>query len=249
MHKLTGAFIQYFKVFTVYFEKRGQGDKTVVYLHGWGCDGSIFMPIVSRLPDYANYIVDFDGFGKSPPPSEDGYSVADYAERLYEFLQGQELSRVTIVAHSFGCRVAMVLAANYPQSVARMLLVGPAGLRRFSLKRWCRVVRYKFRKFLAKLHLAQAPVNEGSEDYRNCSPSMRRTLIKVVNQDLSRYARRVKCPVLIVNGRSDTATPLKHAKRLARLIPDCRLVPIDGGHYAFFYSPTAFAETIKNYME
>ena len=231
----------------MYFEVSGDGDN-VVYLHGWGCDGSIFAPVVKRLPDFTNYCVDFSGFGKSPPPPDNGYCVVDYAEELYHFLTERGLSNVTLVGHSFGCRVAMVLAAKYPQLVARMLFVGPAGLRRFSLKRWWRVRWYKLRKFLAKLKLAPAPKNSGSEDWRNCSAAMRATFLKVINEDLSRYAKKVKCPVLIVNGRSDAATPLAHAKRLARLIPDCQLVEIDGDHYAFFYAPAAFANTIKNFV-
>lgn len=232
----------------MYFEKFGEGDEVIVYLHGWGCDGRIFAPIVKRLPSYTNYMVDFDGFGNTPEPSEQGMCVADYADKLYRFLEENGLTRVTLVGHSFGCRVAMVLAARYPQMISRMLFVGPAGLRRFSLKRWWRVRRYKFRKFLARLGLAPMPISQGSEDYRSCSPSMKATFVKVVNEDLSRYARRVKCPVLIVNGRQDSATPLAHAKRLARLIPNCELVVIEGDHYAFFYSPQAFANTIKNFV-
>ena len=232
----------------MYFEKYGDGQRAVVYLHGWGCDGSIFAPIVSRLPNYANYVVDFAGFGKSAPPPERGFSVADYAEQLHRFLTEQNLSRVTLVGHSFGCRVALVLAATYPQLVEQMLLVAPAALRRFSFKRWWRVRWYKFRKFLAKLRLAPMPVNSGSEDWRACSNAMRQTFVKVVNEDLSTYAKRVRCPVLIVNGRSDVATPLSHAKRLKRLLSDCELVEIDGDHYAFFYAPTAFANTVKNFV-
>lgn len=226
----------------------GQGQESVVYLHGWGCDGNIFAPVVERLPNFTNYCVDFDGFGKSPPPPEKGMTVSDYAESLKAFLTERSLCHVTLVGHSFGCRVAMVLAAKYPQLVSRMLLVAPAGLRKFSLRRWWRVRKYKFRKLLAKLKLALPPQSYGSEDYRNCSPAMRATFVKVVNEDLSRYAKGIKCPVLIVNGRSDAATPLAHAKRLARLIPNGELTEIDGDHYAFFYAPQAFANTIKIFV-
>ena len=232
----------------MYYQIYGEGETAVVYLHGWGCDGSIFAPVVKRLPYYRNYLVDFSGFGKSPQPTEGGFSVADYAKELREFMTEQGLTRVTLVGHSFGCRVAMVLAATCPELVDRMLFVAPAGLRRFSFKRWCKVARYKIRKLLAKLNLAPPPKNMGSEDYRNCTAVMQATFVKVVNEDLSRYAKRVKCPVLIVNGRSDVATPLVHAKRLCRLIPNCELVDIEGDHYAFFYSPTAFANTVKNFV-
>ena len=249
-HKCANFVIQYQKgiALKMYFQLYGQGESAVVYLHGWGCDGSIFLPIVKRLPHYANYLVDFHGFGKSPPPYECGFSVADYAERLREFLDQQHLSHVTLVGHSFGCRVAIVLAATYPQLVDRMLFVAPAGLRRFSLKRWWRVRLYKMRKLLAKMKLAPTPSSSGSEDYRNCSPQLQKTFVKVINEDLSCYAKRLRCPVLIVNGNRDVATPLAHAKRLSKIIPDCQLVEIDGDHYAFFYTPSAFANTVKNFV-
>ena len=232
----------------MYFERYGEG-RPVVYLHGWGCDGSIFLPIVKQLPDYANYTVDFAGFGKSESPPDSGFTVEDYAEQLRQFLLEQNLQGVTLVGHSFGCRVALVLAATYPELVARMLLVAPAGLRRFSFSRWCKVRIYKLSKFFAKLRKTEPALKYASEDYTNCSAGMRVTFVKVINADLSSYAKRVKCPVLIVNGREDMATPLKHARRLNKLIANSSLVEIDGDHFAFFRVPVAFANTVKNFVE
>ena len=232
----------------MYFERRGDG-APIVYLHGWGCDGSIFLPIVERLPNYCNYTVDFAGFGKSEQPPLEGFSVEDYAGQLRDFLTEQGLGKVTLVGHSFGCRVALVLAATHPELVSRMLFIAPAGLRRFSFSRWCKVRAYKVAKFFAKLRKTEPSARYASADYANCSPALRATFVKVVNADLSVYAKRVKCPTLIVNGRNDTATPLKHAKRLAKLIKNSELVEIEGDHFAFFYVPVAFANTVKNFVE
>ena len=232
----------------MYFEVFGEG-KPVVYLHGWGCDGSIFFPIVKQLDSYANYVLDLPGFGKSDPPPENGFAVADYAEHVREFLLEHGMSNVTIVAHSFGCRVALVLAARYPELVDRMLFFAPAALRRFSLSRWCKVRVYKLGKLLAKLRRVEPHARYASEDYVSCSAAMRATFVKVVNEDLSRYAKRVRCQVLIVNGTSDTATPLSHAKRLSKLVENCSLVEIEGDHFALFYAPVAFANTVKSFVE
>lgn len=231
----------------MYFERSGEG-VPVVYLHGWGCDGSIFSPIVKRLPDFANYTVDFTGFGKSEDPPACGFTVEDYAEQLKRFLSDQGLNRVTVVGHSFGCRVALVLAAKYPEFVSGMILVAPAGLRRFSFARWCKVKAYKMSKFFAKLRKTQPQTKFASEDYANCSEALRATFVKVVNQDLSTYAKRVDCTVLIVNGRQDMATPIVHARRLNKLIANSTLVEIEGDHFAFFRSPVAFANTVKNFV-
>ena len=232
----------------MYFERYGEG-APVVYLHGWGCDGSIFLPIAKQLPEYANYLVDFAGFGSSESPPESGWTVPDYAEQLKDFLQEHNLQSVTLVGHSFGCRVALVLAASYPHLVDRMLLVAPAGLRKFSLARWLKVVHYKISKFFARLFRRQVRAKFASSDYANCNLAMRRTFVKIVNADLSKYAKRVQCPTIIVNGREDTATPLSHAKRLNKLVANSSLVEIEGDHFAFFRAPTAFANTVKNFVE
>lgn len=226
----------------MYFVKFGEGDP-IVFLHGWGCDGSIFLPIAQRLQKHTNYLIDFKGFGKSDLPPFDGWTVNDYAADLFDFFSQNALSNVTIVGHSFGCRVAMVLAAEHPELVARMLFASPAGLRRFSLKRWWRVRLYKLRKLFGVVNYGNA-----AEDYIN-SGQLKNTFVKVVNEDLSDYAIRIRCPVLIVNGRDDSTTPLRHAQKLCKLIPNGNLTVIDGDHFAFFRSPVAFAETIKTFAE
>ncbi len=229
----------------MYFQKIGNGNP-VVFLHGWGCDGNVFVPIVSMLNGFECYLVDFNGFGKSPKPPISGWNVENYAEALRLFLIRHNISKVSIVAHSFGGRVALVFAAKYPHLVDRMLLVAPAGIRTFSFRRWYRVRKYKFIKFFAKKE--DLSTKFGSADYNSCDSDMRNTFVKVVNQDLSRFAKKVCCPVLIVNGRKDAATPLKHAKRLCRIVPNCLLTEIDGGHFGFFRNPNAFAQTITYFL-
>lgn len=227
----------------MYCVRLGSG-KPVVWLHGWGCDGSVFLPIAKRLPFMSNFLVDLNGFGQSEPPPAEGWSAEDYAKELHAFLLQNGLTSVTLVGHSFGCRVALALAANYPEDVSRMLFVAPAGLRPFSIKRWWRVRVHKLKK-----RFGTADSRYASADWAACPEQMRTTFVKVVNDDLSRFAVKVRCPVLIVNGSRDEATPLRQAKRLNRLIKGSQLVEIEGGHFAFFAMPRAFADAVKNFVE
>ena len=89
----------------------------------------------------------------------------------------------------------------------------------------------------------------GSVDYNACENGLKNTFVKVVNQDLSAFAKKIACPTLIVNGNNDTQTPLKHAQNLQKLIKTSSLVEIDGDHFAFFHNPQAFAQTIKLFEE
>lgn len=221
----------------------------VLFLHGWGCDGSIFWPIANKLEDYCkSYMLDFAGFGKSPMPPASGYTVSDYVQCVVEFIINNKLNKVNIVAHSFGGRVAIMLASKYPQLVNKLLLVSPAGLRRPSLKRSIKVARYKLTRWLTKSGLLTKTYNGGSHDYNNCSQEMKNTFVKVVNEDLSRYSKKITCPTLIVNGISDTATTLSHAKKLHKLIKNSELVPIKGDHFALFYNIDSFCKIIRLYF-
>ncbi len=226
----------------MYFVAMGEG-KPVVWLHGWGCDGSIFAPVAQRVPRRKHYLLDLPGFGQSQPVPIDGWTVQDYADELLAFVRSQNLVSVTLVGHSFGCRVAMVFAAQHPSLVDGLMLVSPAGLRKFSFKRQWRVWRYKL-----SVRLGRPSLRHASADYLASRP-LKNTLVKVVNADLSRYAKRIACPTLIVNGNRDDATPLAHARRLHKLIKGSSLAVIEGGHFAFFSAPQAFANAVEIFTE
>ena len=230
------------------YVKVGNGPP-LLFLHGWGCDSSIFAPIISQLGSkFTCYAVDFAGFGKSDDPPEEGWTVIDYARQIKDFCDEQGLTYVTIVAHSFGCRVSMVLSARYGLA-QRLFLVAPAGLKNRSVAKFVRVARFKMAKFLHKLHLIKCLPNVGSADYLACNDSMRRTFVKVVNQDLSRYAKRITVPTIIVNGDKDVQTPLKNARKLHKLIRNSNIAVIGGDHFALFYNPTAFSRAVCAFCE
>ena len=226
-----------------FFQKTGDG-KAIVYLHGWGASGDIFNTVARALPCYGNYLLDFAGFGQSAMPPETGFTVFDYARQLVVFLTENGLKDITIVAHSFGCRVAMIVASERPDLVERALLFAPAGLRRPSFTRWCKIRLYKLKKRLFKGKKIQG----GSADYQSTSDALKSTFVKVVNQDLSAYARKMRCKTLIIAAKDDKAVPFKDAKRLHKLIENSEFVGIEGDHFALFYVPDSFAEIIKMFV-
>lgn len=227
----------------------GKGTKTVVYLHGWGASGDCFVPIANKLPQYCNVMLNFNGFGRSPMPPERGWNVVDYAETLHMLFLQYNIQHATIVAHSFGCRVATVFAATYPQFCEKMLFVAPACLKMPDLRRSLRIAKYKAVKFCRSLLGMSPPSGYGSKDYLACPAALRKTFVKVVNQDLSCYAKRVCAEVLVVNGLDDKETTVKHAKKLCRILPHGQLQLIDGDHFALFRSPSAFANLVQTFVE
>ena len=89
----------------------------------------------------------------------------------------------------------------------------------------------------------------GSSDYNNASPMMRAILSKVVNEDLKEKMPLIKAPTLLIWGENDTATPLRDAKIMEKLIPNAGLVSFPGcGHYSFLDNPFQFAAVLRSFL-
>lgn len=214
-------------------------------MHGWGGNKNSFDSVFFTLP-YRTVALDLWGFGESDPPDEAGWSTADYADAVAEFLRRLDLTGVDVVAHSFGARVAIQLAVRHPQAVNKLLLTGAAGLKpAFSLKKKLRVLQYKTAKRLQRVF----PVSTdrfGSRDYRALTPQLRQTFLLAVNEDLSLLAKKIGCETLLYWGKEDAETPLSMGKRLHRLIADSTLICVSGGHFA--YLNRSFGSVVRNFF-
>ncbi|MDE7025256.1 MAG: alpha/beta hydrolase, partial [Paramuribaculum sp.] len=83
----------------------------------------------------------------------------------------------------------------------------------------------------------------------SASPMMRSILSKCVNEDLKHVMPAIKAPTLLIWGENDTATPLRDAKIMERLIPDAGLVSFPGcGHYSFLDNPVQFAAVLRSFL-
>jgi pimeloyl-ACP methyl ester carboxylesterase len=57
------------------------------------------------------------------------WGVADYKRFVLAYLDDTHLARVAVIGHSFGGRIAIMLAADHPDRVGKMVLANSAGLR------------------------------------------------------------------------------------------------------------------------
>ena len=181
--------------------------------------------------------IDFLGFGKSKP-LEAPFSVGDYAAWLSEVTFLLRLKKPSVVAHSFGCRVAIKAAAQDNGLFDKLVLTGAAGviLRRGFIYR----VKVGAYRLVKKFAPAFAERKFGSAEYRTLPPLMKESYKKIVNEDLRACARKVKNPVLIVQGKEDTVTPMKEAQAYLASFPCATLRVMDGGHFAFTERALAF---------
>ena len=114
----------------VHYEQMGEAGKNLLLLHGWGCSVQHFQPIAQDLSkDYRVTVIDFPAHGASGRPPEP-WGVPEFAACTKDLMEQLGIAPCDIIAHSFGGRVALWLAANEPQLVSRLVLTGGAGLKK-----------------------------------------------------------------------------------------------------------------------
>ncbi|MFH1392319.1 MAG: alpha/beta hydrolase [bacterium] len=185
--------------------------KPIIFLHGWGLDKNCFNQLASQLADYEQVLFDLPGFGQTELPKRP-WATLDYANYIKNaFLDKKSI----LIGYSFGGKIAIKIAADYPELVDKLILIASSGLRKkLSLKRL-------IRKILKK----------SSQDYKNAG-ALKPILSKIVAQDLTQDLKKIKCETLILSAENDTETPFWTARKMHKLIKSNKLVVLPGlGHH------------------
>lgn len=235
----------------------GEGD-TILLLHGWGCDRTIWQSIVPLLSaKYRVVAVDFAGFGLSDEPHE-VWGVEQYTRSIEALVRELGIVRPTIICHSFGGRVATLYASR--NEVQSMIFADAAGVRpKRTWRYYYKVYSFKAMKHClplligkqkAQMLIDQRRRRSASSDYNRATPMMRAILSKCVNEDLCHVMPLITAPVLLFWGDRDTATPISDAYRMQSLMKDAGLVVAEGaGHFAMLEQAELWQATLKSFLK
>lgn len=221
----------------------GRG-KDIIFLHGWGGDIRSFFACAQIVATkYRVTLVDLYGFGQTPPLQYPA-TVEDYAKSIVEIINHYKMRSAYIVAHSFGGRIAIRLAAQYGYLIDGIVLADSAGMRpRRGVVYYYRVFRHKVLNKLRIKHEA------GSEDYKKLSGVMRQTFKNIVNEAQDSEVKKITLPILIIWGDKDKDTPIYMAKRIYKKTPTSSLIVFKGeGHFAYLYNNRAFSDIILKFF-
>lgn len=249
---------------SVHYTIEGKGKQKVLLLHGWGCDMSLMQPVADALTQtHTVMLIDFPGHGESGRPPEP-WGVPEYAECLKALMYKFAFFPCSVIAHSFGCRVAAWLEITEPSLFDKIVFTGAAGIRPKptpeSQKRNRKYQRLKgYTETLKKIPLmrsAASGIQErlrqhyGSRDYNALDEEMRKTFVKVIQQDLTDCYNRFNASTLLIWGDADTETPIWMAREMDHLIPDSGLVILEGGsHFAYLEQIGRFNMIVKQFLK
>ena len=189
--------------------------------------------LIGLCQNFKVYLVDVVGFGKSDLP-EHPLSSDDFGNFLKEFLEKLNIVNPILIGHSNGGRCIINAVGRGIVNAKKIVLIDSAGLKpKRTLKYYLKVGFFKtgkavlnllpntksIKKFKEKLRN-----NVGSSDYQASANVLKETMKIILNEDCTNLLPNIKVPTLLIWGSLDRATPIKDAKKMEQLIPDCGLV-------------------------
>lgn len=113
----------------IYFVKAGNNSQRppLLLVHGFGASTDHWRKNISELSqEFEVYAIDLLGFGRSQKPAWQ-YSGYLWRDQLHDFITEQVKRPTVIAGNSLGGYSALCVAADYPQSVAGVILLNSAG--------------------------------------------------------------------------------------------------------------------------
>ena len=225
---------------------------TVLMIHGYGASAFSWRYWAPRLAQRAHVIlVDLKGSGAAPKPDDGRYRPEDQAELLHRLVLQRDLRRLTIVGHSLGGGIALLLALRLQDDeegrLARLVLVasaayeqrlppfvGLARLRwiglglfrllgsRFVITRVLHSIVYDPRAVSQNQIEGYAAPLDDAEAQRALIDSALNLVPERIEALNARFSD-LAAPALIVWGRYDRVVPLWVGERLCEALPNATL--------------------------
>jgi len=104
-------------------EVRGSGPD-VVLIPGLSSSPQAWESTIAAMPGYRYHLVHVAGFAARPVGANgSGAVVAPVAEEIARYIAAARLDRPTLVGHSLGGTLAMMVAARHPGSVSKLMVI------------------------------------------------------------------------------------------------------------------------------
>lgn len=248
------------------YVERGEGQRTVILLHGLGGDWTRWKAVLEPLAKNFRVIaLDQLGFGKSSRPTI-SYSERVLAESLAHFMRDNKISQATIIGNSMGAGVAYGFAVDHPEMVERLIIVngGPTrcgDLRKkddpFITKQTKVIDREGVNRYFADLVYEKKVITPSVLDdlYRTRMESKETTYSMVqsfvtgegclTNEQIA----KIRIPTLFIWGKHDQLSSLERGKRLQSEISGAQFSLIENAaHLPHMEQPQVFVDAVTTFM-
>ncbi|MEA3407519.1 MAG: alpha/beta hydrolase [Chloroflexota bacterium] len=233
----------------------------LVLVHGFEvAGGGIWYANAEALARWGVRVINVDlkGFGHSTRDASATYTLTEQATLLAKVLNELQVREATIAGQGWGSAVALRLAVEQPQFVGQLALISPLVYEQEAIRNarstWQTVARVPYLRDMAVwAALSGGPVwrfrhreefhdpslLDGDHWGRMRQPThivgttdaLLAMLTAPEEDNLPQAIPTIGVPTLIIVGQEDARLPLASAQRLARELPDAKLITLaEAGH-------------------
>jgi pimeloyl-ACP methyl ester carboxylesterase len=250
-----------------YWEFGCNNSRKVILLHGIGAAiecWETLIPILSR--SFHVYAFDFLGFGQSDKPKI-SYSPNIYVESVVKFIQYHNIKKCSLIGHSMGGEIALLYALAEPMYVEKIVLLSSAGLGRVSI--WLRLAATPtmlallstllshprmgavFFSYIYGMHFTVNSLSKLSQYWNDplVAYAFASYIQSIKNERVIDNLESLEKACLAIWGKNDYLVPIKHAHVAQKLLQQCNLHIIEGGHGAYSQNPEEVNSLILEFLK
>jgi pimeloyl-ACP methyl ester carboxylesterase len=236
--------------------KTDNNEKTAIFVHGSGGDGSVWVnQFQSLCENYKIIIPDLPGHGRSG-----GNTLATagkYAQWLNKFSSELNLSSFFLCGHSLGGAISLEYARAYAAKVKGLLLAG-AGVTFRVLKEYILLLLRDFETAVKTSCISAYSPSVSKKIYymgyemliKNGKKTLYSDMMTCEEFNSKAWISSIKIPSIVICGSDDKITPFELSKELSQGISESRLEVISGaGHMVMMEAPDKFNNVVKSFMD
>lgn len=249
-----------------------EGDKTILFVHGWPGNHNLFEYQYNQLPKlgYRCIGIDIRGFGKSDRPWH-GYDYDSLADDLRGVIDALQLQEITLAGHSTGGAIVIrYMARHQGHGVSKLALFAAAAPSLIQRPYFPYGLTTEAIQDIIQGTYTNRPnmlVNFGNMIFHNyVTPSILDWILKLgleasswataaiantwLEEVLFEDLRMIRVPTLILHGLNDKVCVFPLAMAQKDGIQNAKLVPLECcGHFLFYDQMDRFNKELIEFVE
>jgi pimeloyl-ACP methyl ester carboxylesterase len=253
------------------------GDETappMILIHGFISSNLVWSDVFLQLAHAGFRVIapDLPGYGYSDKPDKAEYTIESQARVIIGLMNRLKIKKAIVVGASYGGAVAAALALDYPNRVARLVLVGAVTndeakkkmllrLSRLPIvgdivtplflgSRW--ILRKRTKQVYRRIGTVLDEHKLAARHHLLATANVHRAMIRTARRwranRIQRHASLIRQPTMLVWGDLDTHIPLTEGFRLRDAIPNARLIIFRNcGHLPPTENPEKFVAVVADF--
>ena len=224
----------------------------LVFIHPWACNLTVWDNEIKFLnkTGFSTLTYDLRGHGLSDIPVKNNlYSLLALTKELEDIINKLKLHKITLVAHSFGGMIAVKYCLRNKHKVNKVIFIDSIFSRPPNLSMLKKPILFLAKIIEAMNHNNIIKCNYSKKEFNFSKMHKKHFLCKsegfiqtpfytiietaglIYKTNMESALKKVKCPILVIQGDADTFVPLKRQRKIFSGMDNVQFVKVRHGKH------------------